>query len=111
MFISKKEYNRLLNTIQTMQKQNNKKGEQLNTLTGQLQQLLNTNTKLENTILELQNTNEELIRWIEQIINDVGCYKVNTDQPFRIPTLTLDRDSNIRTKQVCIPTICYYKQV
>lgn len=119
MFIKKSEYLNLLNTIQESQKQLQKTSTTVNTLNQQMKQqdkqYKSELKKLQESNDKLIYTNQELINWIEKIINDVGCYKVNTNTDVLIPvhtqtiTPSLTRIQDCTTvKQVQIPTIRYY---
>lgn len=119
MFIKKCEYLNLLNTIQESQKQLQKTSTTVNTLNQQIKQqdkqYKSELKKLQECNDKLVYTNQKLIDWIEKIINDVGCYKVDTDTDVLIPvhiqnnTPSLTRIQDCTTvKQVQIPTIRYY---
>lgn len=119
MFIKKCEYLNLLNTIQESQKQLQKTSTTVNTLNQQIKQqdkqYKSELKKLQESNDKLVYTNQKLIDWIEKIINDVGCYKVDTNTDVLIPvhiqnnTPSLTRIQDCTTvKRVQIPTIRYY---
>lgn len=119
MFIKKCEYLNLLNTIQESQKQLQKTSTTVNTLNQQIKQqdkqYKSELKKLQESNDKLVYTNQKLIDWIEKIINDVGCYKVDTTTDVLIPVHTqtvtpslTDISGCTTMKQVQIPTIRYY---
>lgn len=119
MFIKKSEYLNLLNTIQESQKQLQQNNTTINTLNQQIKQQDKQYKSELQAIKELYDksiyTNQKLINWIEKIINDVGCYKVDTTTDVLIPVHTqtvtpslTDISGCTTMKQVQIPTIRYY---
>lgn len=124
MFVSKKKYERLklaygaeidkninlkglekisADKIKLLNEKNNDLQKVNKTLEKRIEQLNETNNK----ILE---ENKKLINWIEKIINDVGCYKVDQNSHMRIPIQCNEPYGvdGLIGKRVSIPQIDYF---
>ena len=83
MFISKKKYQEKLDLIDGYRKERDKAFNKIKELENRLDSRIDNEGRL---IAE----NQKLIGWIEKIINEVGCYKVDDRRKFRIPMYETD---------------------
>lgn len=83
MFIRKKVYEEKLKLIDGYRKERDKAFNKIKELEDRLDSRIDNEGRL---IAE----NQKLVEWIEKIINEVGCYKVDDRRTFRIPMYEMD---------------------
>ena len=109
MFISYKKYKEMQDLAEGYRKSRDEKISDIGDLKMQI-------ASLENRIENLTYQNEKLIDWLEKVVNELGCYKVDKHNCVQIPIcensyMRCDKNGffNGRTSQIVIPEIRFYK--
>ena len=117
MFISKKKYKEIIESLKSYKEKDHKKQDKIYDLEIEKSKLENRIDILEQNNRALLNNNNKLIDWIEKIINELGCYEVSSNNDIRIPIYknecTYYKDNHYLNgsikKEVIIPQISFMR--
>ena len=103
MFISKKKYEELRDLAEGYKKSRDEK-------TSENWELRMRKKELEIKVESLEYYNNRLIEWVEKIINEVGCYKIDKPNPIQLPIYKYHGCTNGKTiTKIVIPELTIFK--